>query len=89
MDYSSSDNKLLSKKNLISYLILAIIILAIPLLVSLVQRQTQLKPKAAANEVTFPELSQDASGNFVSKSPRVKIQLSSPFGPATPQSQTR
>lgn len=86
----SSQDKLFSKKNLISFLLLAILILAIPLIVRLVQQQTQIKSKAASgNEITFPDLRKDERGNFVTKSPQIKILLDSPFGPPTAQTRTQ
>ena len=48
-------NNLFSKKYIISYLVLGLIILAIPLLVQLVQKQTQLKSSAASADFRFVE----------------------------------
>ena len=83
MDYSS--DKLFSKRNIIAYLILAIIILAIPVIVRLVQTQQLIKSQAASgSEITLPELNKiNPQGLQITNSPSVKVQLNSPFGPAT------
>ncbi len=69
-----------SKKNLITYLILAIIALAIPLTVSLVQTRLNFIPKAAGTEITCTDLPQQG-GNCVSPSKDVNFSLDSPYGP--------
>lgn len=88
MDYSSSDN-LFSKKNIITYLILAIIALAIPIAVKLVQNQQILKSQAAIQPpITLPDLKKEQQGTPVTTSPIIKIQLTSPLGPPTTQTLT-
>lgn len=93
MDYefiNNTENKLFSKKNIISFLVLAIVVLAIPLGVKLLlTQQAILKSRAAGTEVTFPELRQNANGDYVSQSENIKVQLNSPFGPPASRSQTR
>ncbi|MBI2017819.1 hypothetical protein HYS92_02105 [Candidatus Daviesbacteria bacterium] len=93
MDYdfiSSSEEKLTSKKNIATFLILAIITLAIPLGVRMVQtQQAILKSKAAGTEMAFPDLKQNNEGNFESTTGSVKVQLNSPLGPPVPKTQTR
>ncbi len=86
-NYPTKQGNLFSKKNIITYLILAIIALAIPVGIRLVQTQQLLKSKAATgNEVTFPNLKQDAQGNFVTTDPqKVDIRLESPLGPPASQ----
>ncbi len=87
---NNSESSLLSKKNIVTYLILAIITLAIPVGVRMVQtQQAILKSRAAGTEVTFPDLRQNANGDYVSQSPNIKVQLTSPFGPPASTSQTR
>lgn len=83
MDYSSSDNHWFSKKNIITYLILAILVLAIPLGVKLVQTQQQLKSKAALETVTFrgEGVNCPATGECTATQPQIEVVLDSPFGP--------
>lgn len=71
---------LLSKKNLITYLVLAIIVLAIPLSLKLLQTRIQFFPKAAGDEVTCPNL-QSQGDTCVSKTNSVELRLNSPWGP--------
>jgi len=89
MDYSVE--KLFSKKNLIAYLLLAIIAAAIPIGVKLVQTQQLLRSKAVetGNEVTFPKLKQDAQGNYVTNTTQIEVRLDSPFGPPASESRTQ
>lgn len=93
MDYdfvNSEQNKLLSKKNIVTFLILAIILLAIPLGVRLIQtQQAIIKSRATGTEVTFPDLKQNTEGNFETTTGNVKVRLNSPFGPPVSTSQTR
>lgn len=86
MDYSTSD-KLFSKKNIITYLILAIFILAIPLGVKLVQTQTKIQSRAqVGGEIKIPkrqtqEFDQqcDSSGdNCTTSKQRIQIEIKSP-----------
>lgn len=82
MDYA---NKIFSKKNIIIYLILAIIILTIPFVVSLVQKQTQLKSFAANADFKFvPEsdgsVKCDGQGeNCSTTKTGIQIRITSPF----------
>ena len=82
MDYSG---KVLSKKNIIVYLILAIVILTIPLVVGLVQKQTQLKSSAANADFKFVPQSDnsvkcDTSGeNCSTTTPNIQVRITSPF----------
>lgn len=71
---------LLSKKNLITYLVLAIIVLAIPLSLRLLQTRIQFFPKAAGDEVTCPNL-QTQGENCISKTSNVELRINSPWGP--------
>ncbi len=88
MDYSS--DKLLSKKNLIPFLVLLILIIAIPLALRLVQTQQILKSKAAGEAITFT--SSSTAPNTVNctqtvcttTSPTFDIQVVSPLGAAAP-----
>lgn len=82
MDYSAE--KLFSKKNIITFLLLAIIAAAVPVGLKLVQTQQILKSRAVApgNEVTFPQLTkQDSEGNPLTNTQQIQIRLESPFGP--------
>lgn len=71
---------LFSKKNLITYLVLAIIVLAIPLSLQLLQTRIQFFPKAAGDEVTCPS-SQSQGDTCVSKVNRIELRINSPWGP--------
>lgn len=82
MDYTT---KIFSKKNIVGYLILAIIILAIPLLVILVQKQTQLKSQAASAEFKFVKdpdggVKCDTSDeNCTTNKQTIQLRITSPF----------
>ena len=92
MDLPSFDSdKLFSKKNVITYLILAIIILSIPIGVRLAQQQTQLRSLAAGGDIKFsgtgvtcdPNAASNEVGCKTTES-NVRIELTSPFGSPTP-----
>ncbi len=77
-----SEEKLLSKKNLISLLLLAILIVGIPLGVRLAQRQQQLKSQAAGDPIKFSGTGVDCSKTeCITTSPTIDIELISPLGP--------
>ncbi len=89
MDYS--ENKLFSKKNIISYLLLAILIVAIPVGIRLVQQQQILKSRAAGEApITFKSPSGTnvvdcSKGECVTTSSTIDIEVFSPLGaPASP-----
>lgn len=86
LEFPSEAEKLFSKKNLISYLMLAIIILAVPLTVKLVQEQQILKSRAqAAPPIKFTGTGVDCSKpECTSTSPTLDIELLSPLGPPPP-----
>jgi predicted negative regulator of RcsB-dependent stress response len=75
-----NQNKLLTRKNIITILIIGIIILAIPVGVKLSQESQVFKSRAAADTITF-------SGTGVSTdkttttTPNVTVELKSPLGP--------
>lgn len=80
MDYSS--DSIFSKKNIVSYLILAIIVLAIPLGIALIQRQTQLKSKATADPISFSGTGVNCTATqCTTTSATNDIQISSTLGP--------
>lgn len=83
MDFNfPSEEKLLSKKNLISLLLLAILILAIPLGVRLARQQQILKSRAVADPIKFTGSGVDCSKQeCVTTSPTINIELTSPLGP--------
>lgn len=85
MDYNfeQQEEKLFSKKNLIPYLILLILVLAIPLGVRLVQTQQQLQSRAAGGEVSFrgSGVTCPATGECTATQPQIEVVLDSPFGP--------
>lgn len=79
----------LSKKNLIQLLILAVLILAIPIGVHLIQTQQILKSKASGQEkiefVGSGVVGGRCSGNNCeTKDPAVDIEVTSPLGPPAP-----
>lgn len=82
MNFSSSD-KLFTKKNIISYLILAIMVVGIPFGVKLVQTQQQLKSQAAADPITFRGTGVSCptvGGECSATEPQIEVVLESPFG---------
>ncbi len=82
-DFVGNRDKLLTKQNIIAFLFLLIIVLAIPVGVRMAQTQQQFQSQASGDEITFPNLKDlDANGTPISKSPVIKVQLNSPFGPA-------
>lgn len=92
MDYNFvQQDKLFSKKNLISYLVLLILVLAIPLGVRLVKTQQQLQSRAAGGGITFrgTGVTCPATGECTSTEAQIEVVLDSPFGeslpPITPQ----
>lgn len=73
---------LLSKKNIISLLLLAILIVGIPLGVRLAQNRQQLKSRAAADPIKFSGPGVDCSKQeCITTSPTINIELTSPLGP--------
>lgn len=61
-----SENNLLTQKKIIIFAVMLIVVVAIPVGVYLVQRQTQLKSKAAQDvtePIKFPEASCPSSGS--------------------------
>lgn len=90
-DFINQEKKLLSKKNIIAFLLLAIIVVAIPVGIKLVQTQQTIKSQAAGEPIVFPDLNRTdpTTGNPVSQGSTIKVQLNSPFGPPTPETQTQ
>ena len=86
MDFTSSDNNIFSKKNIISLLLLAILIVAIPLGVKLAQQQQILKSKAAdAPRIQFSGTGVDCSKpDCTTTSPTVDLELTSSLGAPKP-----
>jgi len=77
----SSENKLFSKKNIIAYLLLAILALAIPLGVRLVETQTeQLQIQAAGGDLRFPKTeTQECRGDeCTTTSEVIKVEIKAP-----------
>lgn len=87
--YPPSEEKLFSKRNIITYLIMAIIIVAIPIAVKLARTQQALRSQAAVeNPITFPDLRKNSQGDYETKVPEIEIKVVSPFGAATGQTKT-
>ncbi|MFH0937267.1 MAG: hypothetical protein V1808_03155 [Candidatus Daviesbacteria bacterium] len=79
-----SEDKLWSKKNIITFLLVGIGLLVIPFGVKLAEQQTFLRIRAAGNEITFSgdTVKCDASGNnCTTSSEEVLVELRSPLGP--------
>lgn len=80
----------MEKKTIIVILIMAILLLAIPLTVKLVETQRQIISKATGNEIRFvtsDTLKCTGSGSTqrcTTTTPEVEIQLDSPFGSPMP-----
>lgn len=93
MDYQQ---QLFSKGNIISFLMIAILIVAIPVVVNLAQKQQQLKSQAAGEEIKFsgPTVTCDsgaATGEVgcSTTAPEVRVELNSPFGNPIGATQTQ
>ncbi|MDP3758665.1 MAG: hypothetical protein Q8Q86_03005 [Candidatus Daviesbacteria bacterium] len=71
------------KKNLVNLLLLAILILALPLVVQTVRQQQIIKSRAASDAIIFTgaDVIQKSDGTWTSKKPLVSLQLTSPLGP--------
>lgn len=85
--YQSSGVTLFSKKNIITFLLIGILLAAIPVAVRLAQQQQQLKSRAGGGpDVTFvtnDKVKVDSGGNFTTTTPDIQVQVTSPFGLAT------
>ncbi len=64
-----------AKKDIINLLLLAIVVLAIPVSVKLVQIQQQIESRASVTTITFPKLKQDAESNYITNNPTIDIVL--------------
>lgn len=78
---NESENQLFTKKNIITFLLLGILVLAIPIAVILVQKQQELRSRAAGEVVTFSGdgVACDSSGCKTNSS-TVDITFNSPYG---------
>jgi len=85
-----SDSNLFSKKNIISFLVIGILMLAIPVGVQLVQKQQALKSKAAGDPINLvgPNVKcSQGTNECVVTDKSFEVELRSPYGPplaATP-----
>ncbi|MCL4366006.1 dockerin type I domain-containing protein, partial [Patescibacteria group bacterium] len=71
------------KKNLVSVLILGILILALPLGITLLQRQQNIKSRANVDPIVFSGANvEQRNGNWVSLKPQISFELTSPLGPS-------
>ena len=79
MDFSSE--KLLTRRNIIGLLVLAIMLLVIPVGVRLAQERQQLQSQAVGEEVIFKGdgVTKDSNGNYTTTTPNFKIQVTSPL----------
>lgn len=84
----SNEDKFLTKKNVISLLIIAILILIVPVTVKVIKEQKQIfKSRAVGEVIDFPTQDNviDIKGEKVALKKDIKVQLNSPFGePAGP-----
>ncbi len=80
--FQGVEEKLFSKKNIITYLMLAIVALAIPLGVKLVQTQQTLKSRAATgNEIKFVPKTGElecTSDRCTTTKPEVQVEIQAP-----------
>lgn len=80
------ENSSLNRKNIITFLVIGILLLAIPLGLRLLQSQQILKSKAAATPITFQGINvTNQNGKQVFRlddqgQPTVGLTLTSPFG---------
>lgn len=84
MDYEfiNQEKKLLTKKNIVTFLILAILMAGIPLGVKLVQEQQIFRPRAAAEPVKFSGVGVTCTNTTcTTTSPTFDIDITSPAGP--------
>lgn len=76
-----------TKKNIISFLVIGILLLSIPFGVRLALEQTQLRSRAAGNEITFVTgdtvacTTTNGKETCTTTSDTVPVELRSPFGP--------
>lgn len=87
VNFAESENKLLTRKNIITFLLVGIMLLVIPVGVQLIQQQQTLKSKAASEaSINFSGegVECDEAGNCTTTSDTIQIELNSPFGPPAP-----
>ncbi|MBI4037398.1 hypothetical protein HY385_03165 [Candidatus Daviesbacteria bacterium] len=82
-DFIKSEEKLLSRKNILSVLMVLVLLLVIPFGVNLIQKQQIFKGKAAVVPITFTgtDVKCDAQGNCSTTTGMVSADLRSPLGP--------
>jgi len=84
--YKSVDSSLLNRKNIITFLIISILLLAIPLGLKLLQEQQKLRSRAEGGPIAFQGINvSEINGRQVFKlddqgQPTVGLTLTSPFG---------
>lgn len=86
------ENKVLTKRNVISFLLVGILVLAIPFATKLVQIREMLFSRAASTEITFTGDNVDCSAGddkCIAKSDTVEVEFYSPLGdPGSPPGNT-
>lgn len=77
-----ANNSLFSVKNILIFLVLIIMIIAIPVAVYLSNQQTQLKSQAAGDgNMTFSGTGvKEENGNYVTTTKDIQVVVTSPFG---------
>lgn len=76
-----SNNKLFSVKNILVFLVLLLLIVAIPVVVYLSKQQTQLRSQAAGDgNMTFsgPGV-KETGGQYVTTTKDIQVNVTSPF----------
>ncbi len=78
----STNNSLFSIKNILIFLVLLIMIIAIPVAVYLSNQQTQLKSRAAGDgNMTFTgEGVKESGGQYSTTTKDIQVVVTSPFG---------
>lgn len=83
----STENQLLTKRNIITLLAILILLLAIPIAVQLIQKSQIFKSRAAVDPIVFPpgpNITQTPDGSFTTTSTNLQVQLNSPKRAAPP-----
>lgn len=78
--------ELLTKRNIISFLIIAVLLLAIPFSLKLIQQRQNIKSKATSDPISFATggstgVTCDGSGNCTTTNTTVQVELRAPAPP--------
>lgn len=82
-NFNQPENNRLSKKNIVTFLVVGILFLSIPFAVKLVQQQQTIRSRAGSDPVTFSGPGVKCTGDeCTTTSSEIKVELLSPFGNA-------